>query len=162
MGSNKSAKKIKVGDKAPNFVLPSQTGDMISIKDFIGKKHIVLFFYPKDNSPVCTAEACQFRDNYEEFRKIGAEVIGISSDPIYSHKRFSSTNRLPFILVSDEGEKVRKLYSVPKTFGLIPGRVTYVIDKRGIVRHIFSSQFSAQKHVEEALGALKDMVNKED
>lgn len=157
----KSKNKIKVGDKAPNFVLPSHSGDVVCLRDFLGSKHVVLFFYPKDNSPGCTAEACGFRDNYEEFNRIGAEVIGISSDHTESHERFSSSNGLPFKLLSDDGGIIRKLYRVPKTLGLIPGRVTYVIDKNGIIRHIFSSQYSPRKHVEEALQALKSISDKE-
>jgi peroxiredoxin Q/BCP len=157
----KSKNRIKLGDKAPSFVLPSHSGGVVSLRDFLGSKHVVLFFYPKDNSPGCKAQACGFKDNYEKFDKSDAEVIGISSDHTESHKRFSSSNQLPFKLLSDEGGRVRKLYRVPKTLGLIPGRVTYVIDKKGIVRHIFSAQFSPRKHVEEALQALKSISDKE-
>ena len=128
---------------------------MVSLKDFLGKKPVVLFFYPKDDTPGCTKEVCAFRDNFEEFRKLDSEVIGISSDSVESHSSFAKNHNLPFTLLSDEGSKVRKLYGVPKTFGLFPGRVTYVIDKEGIVRHIFSSQRGAEKHVEEALKALR-------
>jgi peroxiredoxin Q/BCP len=157
----KSKYRIKAGDKAPNFVLPSHSGDVVSLRDFLGSKHVVLFFYPRDNSPGCTAEACGFRDNYDEFDRKGTEVLDISSDQTESHERFSSGNRLPFKLLSDEGGIVRKLYHVPKTLGLISGRVTYVIDKNGIIRHIFSSQFGPRKHVEEALQALKSISDKE-
>jgi len=149
-------KPVKIGDRAPVFSLPSETGVVVVIGDYIGKKPIVLFFYPKDNTVVCTKEACAFRDSYEEFRDIdGAEVFGISSDPVESHKRFSSEYRLPFRLLSDENGAVRELYGVPKTLGILPGRVTYVIDGKGIVVHITSSQLGYKKHVGEAIKALR-------
>jgi peroxiredoxin Q/BCP len=130
---------------------------MVNLKDFIGKKIIVLYFYPKDFSMGCTAEACAFRDSYEAFKDAGAEVIGVSSQSVDSHKRFASTNNLPFILLSDEDGRVRKLYGASSAFGLLPGRVTYVIDKKGIVRHVFSSQLNPTKHIEEALRIIKDL-----
>jgi peroxiredoxin Q/BCP len=128
---------------------------MVSLKDFIGTKPVVLFFYPKDDTPGCTKEACAFRDDYEEFGKLDAEVIGISSDSVESHRRFASKHDLPFTLLSDERGKVRKLYGVQNSFGLFPGRVTYVIDEEGMVRHIFSSQLGVERHVEEAIEALR-------
>ena len=145
------------GDMAPDFTLPSQLGQMVSLKDFIGEKPVVLFFYPKDDTPGCTKEACAFRDDYEGFGKLEAEVIGISSDSIESHRSFAAKHNLPYTLLSDEERKVRKLYGVPNTLGLFPGRVTYVIDRDGIVRHVFSSQLGAEKHVEEALIALRSI-----
>ncbi len=147
--------RVGVGSKAPDFTLPSQSGEMVSLKDFIGTKPVVLFFYPKDDTPGCTKQACAFRDDYEEFGKLDAEVMGISSDSVESHRRFASKHDLPFTLLSDEGGKVRKLYGVQNSFGLFPGRVTYVIDENGVVRHIFSSQLGVEKHVEEALQALQ-------
>src|SRR3990167_5795797 len=147
--------KIKVGDTAPDFTLQNQEGKPVRLKDFLGKKNIVLYFYPKDETPGCTKEACAFRDSYEVFKEEGAEVIGISSDSADSHRRFASHHRLPFTLLSDEGGKVRKLYCVGSPLGLIPGRVTFVIDQKRIVRHIFSSQFNAIRHVKEALVILK-------
>jgi peroxiredoxin Q/BCP len=146
---------VKVGDRAPDFTLPSLTGESVSLANFLGKKDIVLYFYPKDNTAGCTAEACAFRDSYEVFQEAGAEVIGISSDTEKSHQQFATQHRLPFILLSDLGGVVRKHYGVPATFGLLPGRVTYIIDKQGIVRHIFSSQFAPQKHVDEAFKVLQ-------
>ena len=146
--------KVKVGDAAPDFTLPNQSGQMVSLKDFFGKKSVVLFFYPKDFSRGCTNEVCAFRDSYEVFKNAGAEVIGVSSQSTSSHERFVMTFKLPFILLSDEDDKVRKLYGVPSTLALIPGRVTYVIDKEGMVEHIFNSQFNPEKHIEEALKAL--------
>jgi peroxiredoxin Q/BCP len=149
--------RVKVGDSAPDFALPNQSGEMISLKDMIGKKIIVLYFYPRDFSLGCTAEACAFRDSYEVFKEAGAEVVGVSSQSVDSHKRFATANALPFILLSDEDGKVRKLYGASSTFGLMPGRVTYVIDKKGIIRHVFSSQLSPTKHIEEALRIIKDI-----
>jgi peroxiredoxin Q/BCP len=130
---------------------------MVSLKDFVGSKIIVLYFYPKDFSRGCTAEACTFRDSYDVFVEAGAQVIGISSQSVDSHNRFAILNKLPFILLSDEGGKVRELYGVPSSFGLLPGRVTYIIDKKGIIRHVFSSQLNPTKHVEEALRIVKEI-----
>ena len=149
--------RVDAGSKAPNFTLPSQSGVMVNLKDFIGKKPVVLFFYPKDDTPGCTKEACAFRDDYDQFEKLDAQVIGISSDSVESHRRFTKKHDLPFTLLSDEGRKVRRLYGVPNAFGLFPGRVTYVIDEEGVVRHIFSSQLGVEQHVEEALKALQSI-----
>ena len=147
--------KIEVGSVVPNFTLPSQSGEMISLGDFMGERPVVLFFYPKDDTPGCTKEVCAFRDEYEAFEKLDAEVIGISSDSVESHRRFASKHDLPFTLLSDGGGKVRKLYGVQNSFGLFPGRVTYVIDKEGVVRLVFSSQLGVERHVEEAIEALR-------
>ena len=154
-------KQLKVGDAAPNFALPSQTGETMSLKDLLGRKEIVLYFYPKDNTSGCTAEACAFRDSYEVFKERGAEVVGVSSDSIDSHKSFASRNNLPFILLSDEDGKVRKLYGASSSFGLLPGRVTYIIDRKGMIRHIFSSQINPKKHIDEALEALEKIQEDE-
>lgn len=148
---------VKAGISAPDFTLPNQLGEMVSLKDFIGKKIIVLYFYPKDFSSGCTAEACAFRDSYEVFKDSGAEVIGVSSQSVDSHKRFALTNSLPFILLSDADGKIRKLYGATSMFGLMAGRVTYIIDKKGIVRHVFSSQLNPTKHIEEALRIIKEL-----
>ena len=145
---------VDVGSKAPNFTLPSQSGELVSFRDSLGEKPVVLFFYPKDDTPGCTKEACTFRDEYEQFSELDTEVIGISSDSVDSHKSFAKKHNLPFTLLSDKGEKVRRLYNVPNTFGLFPGRVTYVIDREGIVRRVFSSQIGVERHVQEALEAL--------
>ena len=100
----------------------------------IGKKPVVIYFYPKDNTPGCTMQACGFRDSYEDFIDLGAEVIGVSSDTVNSHKKFTSQYKLPFTLLSDSDKKLRKLFGVPdKLFGLLPGRVTYIINKKGII-----------------------------
>jgi thioredoxin-dependent peroxiredoxin len=148
---------LRVGDPAPNFTLPAATGQTVSLTDFRGRVEVVLFFYAKDNSPVCSVEACSFRDRYETFRDAGAEVIGISDDSPESHSRFAQRFRLPFLLLSDAGGSTRLHYGVSRTFGLIPGRVTFLIDKQGIVRHVFSSQFQPIKHVSEMLGVLREL-----
>jgi len=148
---------VGVGSKAPDFTLPSQSGELVSFRDSLGEKPAVLFFYPKDDTPGCTKEACAFRDEYEQFSELDTEVIGISSDSVESHKRFAKKHKLPFTLLSDRREKVRRLYDVPNTFGLFPGRVTYVIDQAGIVRHVFSSQIGVERHVQQALEALHSM-----
>ncbi len=146
--------RVDAGSKAPDFTLPSQSGEMVNLSDFLGHKPVVLFFYPKDDTLGCTKQARAFRDGYKEFGKLDAEVIGISSDSVESHKGFAEKHSLPFLLLSDEGGKVRKLYGVPSTFGLLPGRVTYVIDAEGVVRYVFASQLGVEKHVEEAREAL--------
>jgi thioredoxin-dependent peroxiredoxin len=147
---------IQAGDRAPDFTLPNQAGSPIKLTDVLSKGPVVLYFYPKDDTPGCTAEACSFRDAYEDFKEAGAEVVGISSDSAGAHRAFADKHRLPFTLVSDEGGKVRKLYGVPgNLLGLVPGRVTYVIDAGGVVRHVFNSQLNPTKHVREALDVLK-------
>ena len=148
--------KVQVGDSAPDFTLPDQSGAPISLGDFLKKKEIVLYFYPKDNTAICIAEAQAFRDSYKVFMDVGAEVIGVSSDSVESHQQFAKQHRLPFILLSDEGSLMRKRYGVPTSFGL-PGRVTYVIDRQGIVRHIFFSQYTSQRHIDEALETLQSI-----
>ena len=150
---------VKEGTKAPEFSLPSQDGKIVSMSQFKGKSSVVLFFYPKDESYGCTKEACSFRDNYEVFREAGAEVVGISADDETSHKSFASHHKLPFILLSDNEHKVAELYKVGKTLGILPGRVTFVIDKSGTIRKVFSSQFSFEKHITEALKILKEQQN---
>ena len=142
---------------APDFTLHSQSGEMVSLQDFLGKRPVVLFFYPKDNTLGCTKEVCAFRDSFEELGRLDAEVIGISSDSADSHKGFAEKHKLPFTLLSDEGGKVRRLYGVPSSFGLFPGRVTYVIDEGSMVRHVFSSQVGVDRHVEEALKTLQSI-----
>ena len=146
--------KIQVGDKAPEFSATTQDGGTIRLGDYRGQKALVLFFYPKDNSPICTKEACSFRDSYEKFVEAGAEVIGVSSDSAESHKTFAKQHQLSFPLISDHDGSLRKLFGVPSALGLLPGRSTYVIDKDGIVQLIFSAQFASDKHVQQALNAV--------
>ncbi|MDY6941397.1 MAG: peroxiredoxin [Pseudomonadota bacterium] len=148
---------IEVGQTAPDFTLPTQDGATVTLSSFRDKCPVVVYFYPKDDTPGCTVEACTFRDQYEDFREAGAEIIGISADSPDSHQRFASKHSLPFILASDEQGTVRKAYGVSKTLGLLPGRATFIIDKGGIVRHTFSSQLRAKQHVAEALETLKSL-----
>jgi thioredoxin-dependent peroxiredoxin len=149
---------LSVGTKAPEFTLNDQDGKPVSLADFRGQKSVVVYFYPKDDTPGCTAEACSFRDQFSEFSDAGAEVIGISSDSEASHKKFAQKYKLPFTLLSDRGGKVRAAFGVPATFGLLPGRVTFVIDKEGVVRHAFNSQINATQHVDEALKVLQTLA----
>jgi len=148
---------IQVGDHAPDFSLPNQNGETITLSSFRGNKTVVMYFYPKDDTPGCTVESCTFRDSYEDFKEAGAEVIGISSDSPESHQKFAQKHNLPFTLVSDTNSGVRQAYGVPSTLGLLPGRVTYVIDQEGIIRHIFNAQFNPKAHVEEAMKVLKTL-----
>ncbi len=148
------AKSLQVGDPAPAFTVPNQEGNPFNMADLLGKKPIILYFYPKDGTPGCTAESCAFRDNYTLFQEEGAEVIGISGDTPDSHQQFVRKYQLPFTLLSDTNNKVRKLYGVPATLFMLPGRVTYVIDKEGIIRHIFNSQLNFKGHVQTSLTAL--------
>jgi len=148
---------IKVGDPAPDFTLTSQNNSSVSLKDFRGKA-VVLYFYPKDDTPGCTAQSCAFRDQYEVFKTTSAEVIGVSGDSPESHQKFAAKYQLPFTLLSDKGDQVRKLYGATAAFGLFPGRVTYVIDQQGVVRYIFNSMFNFNGHVEEALKTLQQLA----
>jgi peroxiredoxin Q/BCP len=142
---------IKKGDKCPVFTLTDQNGEEVNIKDFIGKRNLVIYFYPKDETAGCTAQACSFRDAYEDFKDVGAEVVGISSDSVNSHNAFAKNHNLPFVLLADQQKKVRKLFGVPTNlFGIIPGRVTYIIDKEGVVQGVFNSQMKFKQHVDEA------------
>ncbi|HJZ09871.1 MAG TPA: peroxiredoxin [Trebonia sp.] len=151
------ARGVQVGDKAPDFALPSQTGDQVRLSDRLGERVVVLYFYPKDNTRGCTAEACAFRDSYEVFADAGAEVIGVSSDSVDKHAAFAGKHELPFTLLSDQGGQVRKSYGVPAVLGVIPGRVTYVIDRTGTVRHVFNSMTNIDKHVGEALEVVRQL-----
>jgi len=146
--------KLKVEDKAPDFTLPSRNGQDVTLSQFFGKKNVVLFFYPRDEGPTCVKEAQAFRDSYDTFKAKEAEVIGISCQSVQSHKGFASHHNLPYILLSDTDNSVRKLYGVASTLG-VPGRATFVIDKKGTVIHIFVSQLQFTKHAKEALDALK-------
>jgi peroxiredoxin Q/BCP len=152
-----AAKGVQAGQQAPEFTLPNQSGAPVSLADYRGKQVVVLYFYPKDNTPGCTAEACAFRDSHEVFAEAGAAVLGVSSDSVDSHQGFAGKHRLPFELLADTGGKVRGRYGVPKTFGLLPGRVTYVIDRDGVVRHVFSSMTHIGEHIAAALATVKQL-----
>ena len=149
--------KIESGSKAPDFSLPDQKGRRVNLSDYYGKTNLVVFFYPKDESYGCTREACSFRDNYKVFKESGAEVIGISADDIASHQAFAANHELPFILLSDKNRTVAEKYGVTKSLGVLPDRVTFVIDKQGVIRFLFSSQVHYQNHVDKALEALMEL-----
>lgn len=149
--------KIEVGSQIPEFILKDQNGDDFDISKLVGKKNMVVYFYPKDDTPGCTKEACSFQDMYEDFIAIDAEVIGISGQSVESHKTFANKYNLTFKLLADDGNKIRKQFGVPTSFfGLLPGRVTYIIDKKGKVIYTFNSQMNAEKHVEEAMRILQE------
>jgi peroxiredoxin Q/BCP len=153
-----SSTRVKVGDKAPDFSLPDQDGRILSLQDFAGTKSVILYFYPKDNIGICKQEACLFRDQYRQFVDAGAEVLGVSSDSVKSHKNFVTQRNLPFKLLSDKHAKVRKLYGVPPAIkGMLSGRVTFVIDRQGTLRLSFNSMMHADRHVSEALKVLKEI-----
>ncbi len=143
--------RFEVGDHAPDFSAMTYDGNQIRLADFLGKRALVLFFYPKNGTPICTKEACAFRDSYEQFIDAGADVIGVSGDTEESHRTFARQHKLSFPLISDADGSLRKAFAVPKTLGLFPGRVTYVIDQTGIIRQIFSAQFASTEHVRQAL-----------
>jgi len=145
----------QVGDMAPDFELSDKNGQVIRLSDYRGKKSVVVYFYPKDETAGCTAQACAFRDSYEDFTDAGAEVIGISQDSVTSHTRFAEHHRLPFVLVTDKGGMVARQWGVQGLFSLIPGRVTFVIDREGRIIHRYDSQLRATNHIPEALKALK-------
>jgi peroxiredoxin Q/BCP len=152
-----TSRPIRVGDVAPDFELPDQSGTPVRLRELVGQRAVVLYFYPKDGTPGCTLEARAFQNRYDRFTLAGARVVGISSDSVASHRRFAAHQQLSFPLLSDRAGAVRTLYGVEKTLGILPGRVTYVIDPAGVVRHIFSSQLQATRHSREALGALEEL-----
>jgi len=155
---NKNMNKIKIGSSIPSFTLPDQNGNVFDINSVIDKKNLVIYFYPEDDSPGCTKEACSFRDQFEVFKEADAMIIGISGQSVESHKEFAEKHRLRFTLLSDEGDKIRKQFGVPTNLlGLLPGRVTYIADKTGKVIYIFNSQIQSTKHVDEALKILKEL-----
>jgi thioredoxin-dependent peroxiredoxin len=152
---------LTVGDKAPNFTLPRSTGEPFTLSGVLGRRTVVLFFYPKDDTPGCTVEACTFRDNYQAFVEAGAEVVGVSSDSAASHDQFAGKHKLPMTLLSDAGGKVRALYGVRPTLGILPGRATFVIDRSGTIVHTFASQMRVKAHVEQALAVVKGLERPE-
>ena len=150
--------KINVGSTVPSFSLKDQFGKDFDITLVKGKKNLVIYFYPKDDSPGCTKEACSFRDQFEVFSEYDAIIIGISAQSVKSHLDFANKYRLNYTLLSDEGNNVRKLFGVPTNLlGLLPGRVTYIVNKSGKVVFIFNSQIQAEKHIEEAIRILKEL-----
>ena len=146
---------LKVGDRIPHFELLNQHGELFKSETVLGVKPLVVYFYPKDETPGCTAEACSFRDHYEEFLDLGAEVIGISSDGVKSHQKFAARHKLPFVLLSDSKKKVQCLFKLPKIlFGLYAKRITFVIDKTGLVSYVHSS-LMPDTHIKKALQQVK-------
>jgi peroxiredoxin Q/BCP len=151
-----STGEVTTGSSIPGFSLHDQNDQLFDIGSVLGRKNLVIYFYPKDDSPGCTKQACSFRDQFEVFREADALIIGISSGSVKSHKEFESKYNLNYTLLSDEGNRIRKLFGVPTNFlGLVPGRVTYVVNKEGKVVFIFNSQMNAEQHVTEALQILK-------
>ena len=149
-------KKIEVGSKVPLFELKDQNGELFKLETVLGKNNLVIYFYPKDDSPGCTKEACSFRDQFKVFADADAIIIGISAQSVESHLKFAKKHRLNYTLLSDTGNGVRKLFGVPANFfGLIPGRVTYVVNKEGKIMYLFNSQIQAEKHVNETLRILQ-------
>jgi len=148
--------QVKVGDSAPDFQGPTSDGKRLGLKDFVGKKNVVLYFYPKDDTPGCTKEACSFRDNLDSVRKMGAEVIGVSLDSVESHKKFAAKYKLPFPLISDEEKRIAQAYGVLRDTGTSANRVTFITDKSGKIAKIFP-KVDVTKHTEEVSKALKAM-----
>ena len=146
---------LRPGDPAPGFTLADHDGNLVSLASMLDKGPVVVFFYPKDETPGCTREACSFRDSYDEFQAAGATVLGISSDSAGAHRKFRDRHGFPFLLLADEGGRVREEWGVPKTLGILDGRSTYVVDRGGVVRHAFHSQLQVKKHVSEALEVVK-------
>jgi peroxiredoxin Q/BCP len=149
--------KLKVGDRVPYFSLLDQNGNEFDTKDYIGKKSIVLFFYPKDNAPICEAQVCTFRDNYSKFVDAGAIVVGINPGHLTSHKKFATSNNLQFPILADKNNVVQKMFGIPKIFlSKNPKRYTFIIDKYGIIRNVYYKRgTNVNKHVEEALKTIK-------
>ena len=151
---------LQLGDAVPHFTSQTADGSLFDSNEYVGKKPLVIYFYPRDNTRVCTIQACSFRDQYEDFKTYGAEVIGVSSDGSSAHQKFAKQHHLPFILLSDSRKQLRKLFGVPNDLmGLIPGRVTYVIDKEGIVQLIFDSM-SGPIHIQKALECIRKITLK--
>jgi len=145
-------KPLAVGDPVPEFSLKDQNGNMFDIKTILGRKNIVIFFYPQDGTYNCTRQVCYFRDFADAFDETESVIIGISGQSVKSHKEFAEKNNIRYPMLSDDGDHVRRLFGIPpKLFGFLPGRVTYVVDKKGKIVHIFSSQSQVERHVDEAL-----------
>lgn len=150
---------IQIGDNCPAFCLPDSQGKQIHVNEYLGQKILVLFFYPKDDTPGCTKEACAFRDAYADFVALGCEVFGISSDASTAHQNFQQKHSLPYVLLSDTQKKVRQLFGVPASlFGLLPGRVTYIVGLDGKIAGIFNSQTNPVGHIHEALKVAKNLL----
>jgi len=152
-----SAAGPRVGDVAPDFARPAANGELIRLSDFRDRQHVVLYFYPRDHTPICTAQACEFRDRYADFSADEAVVIGVSGNSLPSHRQFAETHALPFYLLSDDDGSLRELYGVANRLWLIPQRATFVIDKQGIIRLVFVSLWQGPAHAQQALGMLRQL-----
>ena len=150
------APALNTGDSAPLIALSDQNGNARRSDQLAGKA-LVLFFYPKDDTPGCTMEACAFRDSYADLQALGAEVWGVSGDDASSHQRFAQRHNLPYPLLVDKGNQLRKAFGVPSVLGLLPGRVTYVIDGSGVIRHVFNNLLDGPAHRREAIEALRSL-----
>lgn len=148
---------VSIGARAPDFTLPDSSGAPVRLYALLEKGPVVLYFYPKDETTGCTAQACEFRDRHALFAAAGASVVGVSGDNTESHRSFIERHSLPFTLLSDDAGEIRRAYGVRKTLGLIPGRVTFVIDQTGTVRHVFNSQINARRHIDEALRTVEQL-----
>lgn len=149
---------LQPGSPAPKITLPDAEGNLVSLSDFYGKKSLVVYFYPKNETHGCTKEACAFRDSYEAFTDAGAEVVGISMDSVESHQQFIQNRKLPFVLLSDRDGKAHSAFDVgTKLFGLWRNRVTFVIDKQGIIRNAFQSQINIDGHLQAALKTIMEL-----
>ena len=147
---------LTVGDSVPSINLEDHEGNSRAIGERNGTP-LVLFFYPTDETPGCTAEACGFRDSHQELQQLGAQVWGVSGDDLVSHRRFAERHQLPFPLLSDSDQRLRRAFGVPKTLGLLPSRVTYVIDGQGVIRHVFNNLLDGPAHVREAMQVLRSL-----
>ena len=147
-----------VGDHAPDFTLPDGGGAPVRLSELLSRKAVVLYFYPKDETPGCTVESCAFRDAYDDFTAAGAEVVGVSRDDGVSHQKFAAHHHLPYVLLSDPEGRVHDLYGVRTRLGFLRDRVTFVIDRTGIVRHVFTSMIDMQGHVKKALPIVRQLV----
>ena len=148
-------KSLQIGDSIPSFTLIDGQGEEFNSSDYFGKQPLVIFFYPKDDAPICTAEVCSFRDSFDDFKKLNAKIVGISTDNTISHRKFSKKNNLPYILLSDHSNRIQKLFGVKKGFlGMMPERVTFIANKQGKIISIFRNHKEAQLHTSEALKAL--------
>jgi peroxiredoxin Q/BCP len=148
--------KLKVGDTAPDFSLLDEHGLPVSLKNYLGKRNVVLYFYPKDFTSGCTAEACSFRDSYKIYQDKGAVVIGVSLDSVESHLKFSEKYDLPFAILSDRNKEVAKAYGALGVGGFLTKRLTFIINKNGKITHIFP-KVDVRHHSEEVLKALEEL-----
>jgi len=146
---------IEEGQPAPPFTLKDAAGTPWSLDTLRAGGPVVVFFYPRDESPICTREVCAFRDAHEDFAEAGAAVVGISSDDGAAHEAFARKQRLNYVLLSDPRGEVRKAYGIPKTLGVLDGRATFVIDRAGKVRLAYAAQLVAEGHTRRALETVR-------